>query len=483
MAIRFEVLEKDIAGRLGRLRVGRKTVQTPALFPVVNPHLPLIPPAEIGAMGAGAIITNAYIFATSERFREPAMADGLHKVLGFAGVIMTDSGAFQQSVYGDVEITNRETLGFQRAIGSEILVPLDIATPPQADRATAESDLGITMERIREAAEFVGTEQLAAPVQGGSYPDLRERAGRDVAGGGYAFTPIGGVVPLMEAYRYREFVELVLAAKRGLSPASCVHLFGAGHPSMLALAVAMGCDVFDSAAYALFAREGRYLTATGSRRLDEMTELSCPCDACRGRTAAGLREDPDREGLLARHNLSVTLLEMARIREAIRDGTLWELVDDRCRGHPRLLDGYRALLAHAGELEPLDRVSKNRFFYRGTESCLRTEVYRHRRLIGRVPIRERVLVTFTGTVPPGFGTVLLFKPPFGPYPPGLAETFPVGQSEIPSWDRDMVKTGCEGIHAMMESHPDVPFTILCQPEWVELVRGELPEAEVRCEPL
>jgi 7-cyano-7-deazaguanine tRNA-ribosyltransferase len=483
MAIRFEVMEKDIAGRLGRLRVGEKTVRTPALFPVVNPHLPLIPPAEIQAMGAEAIITNAYIFATSERFREPALADGLHRVLGFDGVIMTDSGAFQQSVYGDVEVTNRETIAFQQAIGSEILVPLDIATPPQADRATAESDLGITIGRIREAAEVAGTEQLAAPVQGGRFPDLREKAGRAVAELGFSFTPIGGVVPLMEAYRYRDLVEVVLAAKRGLSPASLVHLFGAGHPSMLALAVAMGCDVFDSAAYALFAREGRYLTATGSRKLDEMTELSCPCEACRGRTAASLREDPKCEGLLARHNLSITLLEMARIREAIREGTLWELVDDRCRGHPRLLDGYRALLEYAGELEARDRVSKNRFFYRGSESCLRTEVHRHHRLIARVPVAGRVLVTFTGRVLPGFDTILFFRPPFGPYPPGLAETFPVGQSEIPSWDRDMVASGCTGIRSMMESHPGVPFTILAQPEWAELVRSVLPGAEVCREPL
>jgi 7-cyano-7-deazaguanine tRNA-ribosyltransferase len=483
MAIRFEVLEKDIAGRLGRLQVGEKTVLTPALFPVVNPHLPLVPPAEIQAMGAGAIITNAYIFATSERFRGPALADGLHRVLGFDGVIMTDSGAFQQSVYGDVEITNRETLAFQQAIGSEILVPLDIATPPQADRATAEADLAVTMERVREAAEAVGTDRLAAPVQGGRFPDLRERAGREVAGMGFSFTPVGGVVPLMEAYRYRDLVEVVLAAKRGLSPSSCVHLFGAGHPSMLALAVAMGCDVFDSAAYALFAREGRYLTAAGSRKIDEMTELSCPCPACRGRTAAELREDPGKEGLLARHNLAVTLLEMARIREAIRDGTLWELVDERCRGHPRLLDGYRALLAHAGQLEATDRVSKNRFFYRGSESCLRTEVVRYHRLIGRLPVNGAVLVSFTGRVLPGFDTVLFFKPPFGPYPAGLAETFPVGQSEIPAWDRDMVAAGCRGIRAVLTSHSGVPVTILCQPEWEELVRGELPGTEVRCEPL
>jgi 7-cyano-7-deazaguanine tRNA-ribosyltransferase len=483
MAIRFEVLEKDIAGRLGRLQVGEKTVRTPALFPVVNPHLPLIPPAEIRAMGAEAIITNAYIFATSERFRDPALADGLHRVLGFDGVIMTDSGAFQQSVYGDVEITNRETLAFQRAIGSEILVPLDIATPPQADRVTAESDLAVTMERIREAVGIAGVEHLAAPVQGGRFPDLREKAGKAVSEMGFSFTPIGGVVPLMEAYRYRELVGVVLGAKHGLPPGACVHLFGAGHPSMLALAVAMGCDVFDSAAYALFAREGRYLTASGSRKIDEMTELACPCGACRGRTAEELREDPEREGLLARHNLTVTLLEMARIREAIREGTLWELVDDRCRAHPRLLDGYRALLDHAGELEALDRVSKNRFFYRGSESCRRTEVLRHHRLAGRIPVTGKVLVSLTGTVIPGFDTILFFKPPFGPYPPGLAETFPVGQSEIPSWDRDMVATGCAGVRAMMESHPGVPFTILCQPGWEDLVRGILPGAEVCREPL
>jgi len=339
------------------------------------------------------------------------------------------------------------------------------------------------MERIREAVEIAGMEHLAAPVQGGRFPDLREKAGKAVAEMGCAFCPIGGVVPLMEAYRYRELVEVVLAAKRGISPSACVHLFGAGHPSMLAFAVAMGCDVFDSAAYALFAREGRYLTASGSRKIDEMTELACPCGACRGRTAEDLREDPGREGLLARHNLSVTLLEMARIREAIRDGTLWELVDDRCRGHPRLLDGYRTLLAHAGELEAQDRVSKNRFFYRGSESCLRTEVHRYHRLIGRVPVNGRVLVSFTGKVITGYDTVLFFKPPFGPYPPELAETFPIGQSEIPSWDRDMVASGCAGIRAMMEGHPGTSFTILCQPEWEELVRGLLPAAEVRREPV
>ncbi len=51
-------------------------------------------------------------------------------------------------------------------------------------------------------------------------------------------------------------VSVILAAKCGLDADGPVHLFGAGHPMMLALAVAAGCDLFDSAAYALHAREG-----------------------------------------------------------------------------------------------------------------------------------------------------------------------------------------------------------------------------------
>ena len=60
----------------------------------------------------------------------------------------------------------------------------------------------------------------------------------------------------MEAYRYSELVDVIAASKKGLSPTVPVHLFGAGHPMMFALAVALGCDLFDSAAYALI-REGR----------------------------------------------------------------------------------------------------------------------------------------------------------------------------------------------------------------------------------
>lgn len=481
MTIQFEIIHKDVLGRCGKLRVGSKTIKTPVLLPVVNPHIQIITPGEMQRMGVDALITNAYIFYKSNEFREQVLEKGLHAILDFDGVIMTDSGAFQQSVYGDVELRNDETIRFQRSIGSEIIVPMDIATPPGAEYESAKKDLAITSDRIREGLGIINDGHLAAPVQGGIFPDLRRKAGSIVKDLDVVFSPIGAVVPLMEQYRYRELVRVVMAAKQGLSPSSCVHLFGAGHPSMLALAAAMGCDVFDSAAYALYAREGRYLMPHGSLKVDKLAELPCACSVCRSHTATELQKSPERERLLALHNLYITLAEISRIRQAIQDGTLWELIDERCRNHPRLLDGYRELLSFSEELEKGDRISKRRFFYRGGESCQRTEVLRYRKVISRIMLGQKVLISMNGEIKDGYDTILSFKPPFGPYPPELAETFPIGQSEIPDWDNEMVRSGCKGIHALLKMNPEKSFVISCDEQWQELVNKVLTDDEVNYE--
>ena len=478
MSIAFESLYSDCAGRCGKLTVGKKTVKTPALLPVINPHLQLITPKEMQEMGVEALITNAYIFSQSRQFRAHALEDGLHRVLDFDGVIMTDSGSFQLSVYGQVSITNTGTLSFQRDIGSDIWVPLDIPTSPAADLETAGRELAITLQRLTEAKEVFGSDApIAGPVQGGIFEDLREHSGRRVTELGFSFCPIGAVVPLMESYRYLELVRVVMASKRALSPSACIHLFGAGHPSMFALATAMGCDLFDSAAYALYAKDGRYLTAHGSYRIEELADLPCSCSICRSHTTDELRSAPDRERLLALHNLYVTLAEIARVRQAIVDGTLWELVDERCRGHPQLLSGYRALLGYAPILSEHDRVSKRRFFYRGDESCCRTEVLRYHQMLARLRLGKDVLIIIDGRIKEGYDSTLFFKPPFGPFPAELKETFPIGPCELPEWDTAMIRTGCLGIRALAESHPESRVVISCSPLWAGVIRQELGDME------
>jgi 7-cyano-7-deazaguanine tRNA-ribosyltransferase len=361
-------------------------------------------------------------------------------------------------------------------------VPLDIPTSPDSDRETTERELAITMERLAEAKKVFGNDApLAGPVQGGIFPELREQAGKEVTDLGFSFCPVGAVVPLMESYRYRDLVTVVMAAKRTLSPSACIHLFGAGHPSMFALATAMGCDLFDSAAYALYAKDGRYMTTHGSYKIHELTELPCACGVCRTHTAEELQKAPDRERLLALHNLHVTLAEISRIRQAIIDGTLWELVDERCRGHPQLLAGYRQFLSHTAEVEKRDRISKRRFFYRGDESCSRTEVLRYQDMLARMRLGKEVLIAFNGESREGFDDVLFFKPPFGPYGKELKETFPIGQSEIPEWDETMVSRGCRGIKSLIETHPDSHIRVACSKRWKPVVLQEVPQCEVLTE--
>ena len=428
-------------------------------MPVINPHLPLIPPDELASMGAEMVITNSYIINQDPDLREGAIEQGLHHLLGFPGPIMTDSGAFQLSVYGDIDVLPLEILDFQFAIKSDISVPLDIPTPPDVSRERAESELNITEERLREAAGLKRDALLAGPVQGSTYPDLRERAGRFARELGFDLYPIGGVVPLMEAYRFRDLVDVVVSAKKGLGSGVPVHLFGAGHPMIFALAAAMGCDLFDSAAYALYAREGRYLTVQGTRKLEEMKHLPCSCPVCLKYTQQELMDSPQRSRELARHNLYVSLQEIKLVRQSIRDGSLWDLLETRCRSHPRMLDGLKQLASYGDWLEGLDSASKSTFFYLSPESASRPEVIRHGRRIERISLKGEVLITDDPNAnPSGYDNVLNFKPPFGPYPTQLSETYPFN-AEVPAEADDAaIDRAVRITRRLIEANPDARFT-------------------------
>jgi len=471
MPDRFEILHKDLAGRIGRLSTPHGNVETPALMPVVNPHLQLIPAPELAKLGADMIITNSYIIHQDQELKDQALSEGLHKLLGFDGPIMTDSGAFQLSVYGSIDVKPLEILDFQYLIQSDICVPLDIPTPPDAARDRAESELQETQRRLDEALDNKGPTLLAGPLQGGAFPDLREKAGRFLRIKGFDVFPIGAVVPLMEAYRFRELVEVVIAAKKGLGSGLPVHLFGAGHPMVFALAAAMGCDLFDSAAYALYARQGRYLTSRGTWKLEEMNYLPCPCPICQGHNPKELAESEERHKLLAMHNLITSFQELKLVKQCIREGSLWDLLETRCRSHPRMLDGLRALSLAGKWLEELDVSSKSTLFYLSPESASRPEMIRYSRQIDRISLRGDVLITDDPSIEAeDFEYVLHFKPPFGPYPRELSETYPLN-AEVPEHpDEEALKQAMNNTRRLMDANPQASFSfkLKCLPKFTGL---------------
>jgi 7-cyano-7-deazaguanine tRNA-ribosyltransferase len=477
----FETRRWDGAARLGGLTVPRAgvTVETPVLLPVVNPHIRTVEPATLHeAFGAEALITNGYVIYTSDQFHDRALEEGLHEMLSFPGAIATDSGSFQLAEYGDIDATTEEIVAFQREIGSDIATPVDIPTPPDASRERAERELAETTDRLHTAdAMDTGEMLLNAPIQGSTYPELRERAAREAYATGLDVFPVGAVVPLLNGYRYAEVVEVVRAAKRGLGADAPVHLFGAGHPMMFALAAALGCDVFDSAAYAIYARDDRYLTVRGTEHLADLESLPCPCPVCVDHDAAELERlaENDRERLLARHNLYVSFAEMRRVREAIRRGNLLELVEVRARGHPRLVDGYRRLLADAAALERTDPASKDSFFAVSAESAGRPEVLRHHDRLERVDVPEGADVLLTqGENNSRYDDSWRVVPPFGPFPRALSETYPLS-AEVPERpSRAACEAAVEGIARLAAANPTASFTLAHEGWPAESLRG-LPE--------
>ena len=455
----FEVREYDGAGRRGELRVPRAdtTVETPALMPVINPHLQTLDPARIESeLGAEILITNSYILHGSEDLREPALERGLHDLLDFSGVIVTDSGSFQLAEYGDIDVTTREILRFQHDIGADIATPVDVPTPPDVGRERATSEQATTQERLELAAELdTGEMLLNAPVQGSTRPALRERAAREASATGLDVFPVGGVVPLLEEYRFDDVVEVVLATKRGLGADAPVHLFGAGHPMVFALGAAAGCDLFDSAAYALYARDGRYLTVRGTEHLADLTTFPCACPVCAGHDPADLRDAAEeyRQEQLARHNLAVSCAELRRVRQAIRAGNLFELLEARARSHPAVLDGYRTLLDHTVQLEATDPVSKSTFFHLSADSARRPEVARHHDRLARVETPAKLVLT--PVEDDNWGLL----PPFGPVPPGLADAYPLTAETPDRLGRAAHEAAAKGVRRLAECNPDSDITL------------------------
>ena len=345
----FEITNRDGAARIGRLHTKHGAITTPMLLPVINPNLRTIEPREMWEKyGIEALITNSYVIWKHEDLRTTALSDGIHSLIDFPGAVVTDSGTFQSYVYGDVEVGPEEIVTFQRDMGVDIGTMLDVFGRPDMTREQLENSVQETAERAEPSLSVAGSEMLLnGPIQGGTHADLRADSSllmgsAESEGRGFAVHPIGGIVPLMEQQRYQELFEILLASKSNLPPDRPVHFFGCGHPMLFPMAIALGVDLFDSAAYAIFARDDRLLTPDGTVKLGDIQEWPFNSHALFGTTPQGVREmDRDeRSVILAKHNLEVTQSELARCREAIRNGTIWELAEKRSHASPYLREAF-----------------------------------------------------------------------------------------------------------------------------------------------
>ncbi len=346
----FEIRVHDGLGRIGKLTINNKSIITPNIAVVVNPNDLIITPEEMEKeFGVDLIITNAYIIRNSKH-RKMIESKGLHDYFNFNGLIYTDSGTYQMFSKGEARITNEETLSYQELIRSDIITPLDVFTLPTDNKIIAKNKLNETIKRIKKARG-----NYTAPIQGGLFKDLRAKASLEVSKLNAVIYPIGGIVPLMINYQYKELISIIMECKKNLSNKAPVHAFGAGHPALFPLLAYAGIDLFDSASYALYAKQGRYLTPNGTKLINELTELPCNCPVCINNKPRDLATNIK---LLAKHNLHVIMNELRVIREAIRSNKLFDLVNSRAKTHPALHQALKQLLKHKELINKYDPIRK-----------------------------------------------------------------------------------------------------------------------------
>ncbi len=459
-SLSFEIKEKDLLGRIGKLKTRTATVETPLLFPVINPSSQPIPSRRLKeTFGCQAIITNSYIIR--QRYgNKPIEAGGLHKFLDYDGAVMTDSGAYQILVYGEVEVSQKEIVAYQEGIGSDIATILDIPTGWKVTKEDAEVTVAETLRRAKAFFKEKTRDDIlwVGPVQGGRHLDLVAQSAVEMGKLPFPIHALGSPTEVMENYRYDVLADMILTCRKGIPIERPLHLFGAGHPSMFALAVSLGCDMFDSAAYALYAREGRYMTENGTWRLEEMDYFPCSCPKCAAETPEGLRRKPakEREVFLAEHNLHVCLAELRRIKQAIRDGRLWEHTEMRLHAHPALLSALKRVRHHEDFLEKFSPTAKSSgFFYFDSVGLSRPEIVHYRNRLSQrytPPADAKVLLLVPQTrnkpfhkapefkkirqLLRGLGQelalqvhVCVYAAPFGVVPLELDEVYPLSQHE------------------------------------------------------
>ena len=439
----FEIGDKDLLGRTGRLYVRSGVVETPALFPVVNPAKQELPVEVIGRYFR-QVITNAYIL-----YRAGLRGVSVRDVLGWDGVVMTDSGAYQILQYGEIDVDPVEILMFQRDIGSDIGVILDLPSSAEDSPTHVLLKVEETLRRARQAVELreeLGGMLLVGPIQGMG-TGLLPYSAKEMAELGFDIYALGSPTTYMEAYRLDEVVKAILVVRSIIPGGKPLHLFGAGHPLTIPLAVAAGVDMFDSASYILYARDGRVMLRDRTVRLSELEAFPCSTRLCQ-RDPRDVAEMPSEErvALIAEHNLAILRETINEVRQRISEGTLWEYLEELARAHPavrRALDVFRAFRKLVERRDPVTHPDPRGLTFYWDTSVLRPEPYRHMiRLVNNYePPRARKVVVarlsekpfdrhwMYGELAVRYDHVVFYDDVFGPVPEEVAEVYPLSQHD------------------------------------------------------
>ena len=375
-------------GRAGTIRTPHGEICTPAFIAVgTKATVKAVLPESVAALGAQAVLANAYhlylqpgpdiideagglgrfmnwpgpTFTDSGGFQVMSLGVGFKKVLAMdttglqdddviaAGkerkaVVDEDGVVFKSPLNGDQHRFNAEiSMGIQHQLGADITFAFDELTTLMNTRAYQEASVERTQrwaqrcldEHVRLTAQRSHRpyQALFGVVQGAQYEDLRRQACRGLVGtesDGQRFDGYG----IGGALEKANIGTIVAWCAEELPRDKPRHLLGISEPDDLFAAVAAGADTFDcvnpsrvARNAAIYTADGRYnVNTAASRRAFLPLEEDCDCYTCAHYTRAYLHHL-----FKAKEMLGATLATIHNERFTVRlvDEIRQSILDDR----------------------------------------------------------------------------------------------------------------------------------------------------------
>jgi len=312
---KFEVLVEDpeSKARLGKLTTPHGVVFTPAFMPVgTYGAVKGILPEVLQNAGAEILLSNALHLEFRPGSETVAKLGGIHKLMGWDGPILTDSGGFQ--TYSLAELIKQKDEGIevrapidgtkhlltparviqiQRNLGTDFMMPLDVCAPGQAERKDVEHALTTTLAWATQSKQaFLASEAvhgqpqaLFGIVQGGTHEDLRRQAAESLLEIDFFAYAVGGLA----VGESKEDTWRIINYCTDIIPTDKIrYMMGTGTPEDLDTAISLGIDLFDCVMPTRNGRKGTVFVNGGKLNLrnaafkDDPTpiEYGCSCYAC-----------------------------------------------------------------------------------------------------------------------------------------------------------------------------------------------------------
>jgi queuine tRNA-ribosyltransferase len=362
LAIKFKIIKecKKNKARLGKLFTPHGTIDTPIFMPVgTQATVKSITPLELERIGIKIILCNSYHLYLRPGHNLIAQAGGLHKFMGWRGVILTDSGGFQIFSLGKLNkisdegvffnshidgskhfISPEKSMEIQMALGSDIAMVFDECTSYPSGKYQLEIAAQRNIKWANKCKEIHHNpnQLLFGIVQGGTFKDLRiENANKlvELNFSGYAIggLSVGEPKPLM--YEVLDYTVPCLPKNKPR------YLMGVGAPQSILEGVTQGIDMFDCVLPTRNGRNGSLFTSsakisiTNAKYKNDFTPLDskCNCYTCQNFTRAYLRHLYMSKEILASvlgtiHNLYFMSSLMKSIRLALLEERLEEFKEE-----------------------------------------------------------------------------------------------------------------------------------------------------------